>query len=55
MLSTIYMICISCKSCDWYKNRIARPNIENATTAKAPVVLGQNICYIRNKYYLFYL
>ena len=33
MLSTIYMTCISCKSCDWYKDRIVRPNIENAASA----------------------
>ena len=35
MLSTIYMTCISCKSRDWYKNRIVRPNIENAASARA--------------------
>ena len=35
MLSTIYMTCISCKSCDLYKNRIVRPNIENAASARA--------------------
>ena len=55
MLSTIYTIGISCKSCDWYKNRIIGPNIENATSAKASGSLGQNICYIRNEFYLFYL
>ena len=35
MLSTIYMTCISCKSRDWYKNRIERPNIANAASARA--------------------
>ena len=35
MLSTIYMACISCKSRDWYMNRIVRPNIENAASARA--------------------
>ena len=30
------MLCpISCKSRDWYKNRIVRPNIENAASARA--------------------
>ena len=35
MLCTIYMVCISCKSRDWYKNRIVRPNIENAASVRA--------------------
>ena len=30
------MLCpISCKSLDWYKKRIVRPNIENAASARA--------------------
>ena len=32
--STIYTTCIRCKSCDCYQNRIVRPSIENATSAK---------------------
>ena len=47
MLSTIYITCISCKSRDWYENRILRPNIENADSARASGIFGQNICYIR--------
>ena len=35
MLSNIYMTCISSKSRDLYKNRIFRPNIENAASARA--------------------
>ena len=35
MLSTIYMTYISCKSRDKYKNRIVRPNIENAASARS--------------------
>ena len=29
------MTCISCKSRNWYKNRIVRPNIEKAARARA--------------------
>ena len=35
MLCTIYMACISCKSRDWYKNRIVRPDIENDASARS--------------------
>ena len=35
MLSTIYMICISCKSRDRFKNRIVRPYVENAASVRA--------------------
>ena len=34
MLSTICMTSISCKSRDWYKKRIVRPNIKNAASAR---------------------
>ena len=35
MLSTVSKTCISCKSRDWYKNRIVTPIIENAASARA--------------------
>ena len=35
MHCTFYMTCISCKSRDCYENRIVRPNMENATSARA--------------------
>ena len=35
MLYTLYNTCISCKSRDWYRNRIVRLNIENDACARA--------------------
>ena len=55
MLITIYMTCISCKSRDWYKSRIVRPNIENAASARASGSLWSKYCYRRKEYDLFYL
>ena len=40
MLSIIQVSCISCKSRDGYKNRIVRPSIENATSAKVSGSFG---------------
>ena len=37
MLSTICMTCISCKSREWYKDRIVTPNFVNAASARASV------------------
>ena len=56
MLSTIYIKCTSCKSRDWHENRFVRPNIENATSARASsifwsifVTLKKSITYSTEK------
>ena len=43
MLSIIYIAYISCKSRDWYKNRIVTPNIENPPSARASGVFWSKL------------